>query len=95
MSLLSENINKILIILVPITLMMVLWFYKNYQLLKVEETKKLQLLCLELASEKNIFIALQNSSEEINTIENKTQHKLLKIKVDLLNIDFTLKEIFS
>ncbi|WP_339662960.1 hypothetical protein [uncultured Polaribacter sp.] len=93
MFLASEHINEILIILVPVTLMLILWFFKNYQELKAKETKKLHLLNLEFASEKKLFIALQNSSKELKTLELKTHYKLLKIKVDLLNIDFSLKEI--
>ncbi|MDP5107163.1 MAG: hypothetical protein NWQ31_13450 [Polaribacter sp.] len=93
MFLASEHVNEILIILVPVTLMLILWFFKNYQELKTKETKKLHLLNLEFASEKKLFIALQNSSKELKTLELKTHYKLLKIKVDLLNIDFSLKEI--
>lgn len=95
MDLVSENIKKILIILVPITLILVYWFYHVYQNLKMKETKKLQLLNLEFTSEKELFKGLQHSSKKLKKLESKTQYTLLKIKVDILNIDFSLKEILK
>ena len=95
MYLASENIKEILIILVPISLILVYWYYHVYQNFKKKETKKLQLLNLEFASEKELFKALQNSSKKLKKLESKTQYKLLKIKVDILNIDFSLKEILK
>lgn len=93
MDLLSVEINTILTILVPITLMLIFGIAKKNQKIIRLENHKLDVIYAELTSEKKLFIALQHSSEEIKKIENKTHYQLQKIKVDLLNIDFTLKEI--
>lgn len=94
MNLFIENMYLIPFILVPLILSILYWFSKTYQEFKIEESKKIHLIYLELTSEKNIEHQLKETSLEIEKLENSIKNKLLIIKVAVFNIDFTLKEIF-
>ncbi len=50
---------------------------------------------MELDSEKKKANQLKNISEKIKKTNNSTHLKLLKIRVDIFNIDFTLSEVFK
>ncbi len=73
---------------------MVLGFYISYQKLKKSENQNLNLLYLELASEKKMANQLKSVPNKIQKLDYYTQNKLRKIKIDILNINFTLSEIF-
>lgn len=47
----------------------------------------------ELEIEQKLSNSYKNNDTIIQSFKNKTQSKFLKIKVDLINIDFTYKEI--
>lgn len=72
---------------------MILGFYISYQKLKKSDYRNLNLLNLELASEKKMANQLNNTPKKVKKLEISTQQKLKKIKVDVLNINFSLKEI--
>ncbi|MEE9407314.1 MAG: hypothetical protein V3V28_04470 [Polaribacter sp.] len=62
--------------------------------MKEIENEKLSIIYNELESEKEISLQLKTIPQEIKLIERSTQQKLQKIKVDVLNIDFSFREIF-
>ncbi|MGK0414278.1 MAG: hypothetical protein ACJA1B_002501 [Polaribacter sp.] len=80
--------------MVPSVLLILFWFSKKYQYLKYQETKRLELLYVELASEKKIAIRLKNTPKKVQELDRSIQKKLLKIRVNIFNIDFTLSEFF-
>ena len=90
-----DQIIKSLYIVFPLISIIGIWFYVSFQKLKQTDTKNLNLLCLELASEKKTANLLKNTSKKVELLSNSTHKKLQKIKVDILNIDFTLSEIFK
>tara|TARA_R110002073_G_scaffold108336_3_gene243384 strand:+ start:57068 stop:57367 length:300 start_codon:yes stop_codon:yes gene_type:complete len=63
------------------------------QVLKKEATQKFFHLNEEIKREKEMSKKNQKACLEIVNIENTLQHKLLRMKLEVLNIDFTLKEI--
>lgn len=63
--------------------------------MSVSENKKLAIISKELQREMKNFEQLKIIPQEINLIEKETKNKIQKIKVNVLNIDFSLQEIFS
>ena len=59
------------------------------------EMNKLNYLFLDFEKEILIYKKLNNTDFEINEIGKQTQLKLNKINVSLLNIHFSLTEIFK
>lgn len=90
-----SNLILILFIISPIIFFLLLGLYFSYQKLKNAEIENFNLLELELDSEKKKAHQLKNVSEKIKIINNSTHLKLLKIRVDIFNIDFTLSEVFK
>lgn len=92
--LLIENPNLILVSLALILVVLVLWFSFTYHQIKSTEEKKINFLYAELSSEKEIYNQLKNADVEVKRIEKNIKIKLIKIKVNVFNINFTLSEIF-
>lgn len=90
-----SNLILIPFIISPIIFFLLLGFYLSYQKLKNSEIENFNLLKLELDSEKKKAHQLKNVPERIKIINNSTHLKLLKIRVDIFNIDFTLSEVFK
>lgn len=67
----------------------------NFKQLKNNEINKINLLLLELNLEKNLSKKLNKNSEKLKKMENNTQLKLNKIKVSILNFEFSFSEIFK
>ena len=82
-------------IIPPIIIVLLLGFYLSYQKLKESEREHFKHLYLELDSEKKKAHQLKNITERIKIINNSTQRKILQIKVDIFNIDFSLNEVFK
>lgn len=82
-------------ILLTITCCLVFFLVVNYQKTKPLEISKLNYLFLELKKEKIVSDKLKTTSLEINKIESKTQLKLNRLNVSVLNISFSLKEAFK
>ena len=72
---------------------MILGFYVSYQKLKKSDYRNLNLLSLELASEKKLANQLNKTPKKVKNLEISINQKIIKIKVELFNINFTLKEI--
>ena len=81
--------------LVPLIFILGGYFYVSFQKLKKIETEKLQLLYTEILFEKDIAYQFKNKSKKTNSLNNSIEQKLLKIKLALFNIDFSLNEIFN
>ena len=81
------------IIIILIGLILVLYF--NFLKIKTTENNKLSYLFLKLEAEREASIQLRKIPQEIKCIEQKTQQKLQNIKVEVLNVDFSLLEIFN
>ena len=72
---------------------MILGLYVSYQKLKKSDYRNLNLLSLELASEKKLANQLNKTPKKVKNLEISINQKIIKIKVELFNINFTLKEI--
>ena len=88
---LPENTNSYLLFFLPFIL--ILYFIMNYRPLKMAELNKLNFLYSEIEKEKQIALKLKSAPNEIEFIKKKTHKKLQIIKVDILNINYTLSEI--
>lgn len=71
------------------------YFYTTHQTLKKAKNDQLQLLYSEIKSEKHNKLQLNNVQKEVEEFQKKTQTKIKTIKINILNISFTLDEIFS
>ncbi len=72
-----------------------IYFYTTHQTLKKVKNDQLQLLYSEIKSEKHNKLQLNNVQKEVEEFQKKTQTKIKTIKINILNISFTLDEIFS
>ena len=85
-----------LILLVSLSLIIVsIGLFVNYQKLKLTENSRLQYLVNEINTEKKISKNLEKKKTEVKQIRNKIDYQFLKIKTLVLNLDFSLNEIFS
>lgn len=73
----------------------IIYFTYSFKVLKVVENKKLNLIYSKIEAEKKIAKEFKNSDNDVVVFNNKTQIKLQKIKVGILNIDFTLRELYT
>ncbi|QTD36705.1 hypothetical protein JL193_11210 [Polaribacter batillariae] len=94
MKLISEHITSLICIL-GITIFIIVYLIYQYKQLKIKEINKLNYLFLDFKEEKIISNQLRKLPTELKTLEQNTQQKLQKIKVDVLNINFSLVEIFK
>ena len=67
-------------------------FYAQSKIKRIRK-KELALVYNELETEKALYRKYKNNDTITQSLEDKTQSKLLKIRIDLLNIDFTYQEI--
>ena len=85
-----------LILLVSLSLIVVsIGLFISYQKLKLTENSRLQYLLNEINTEKKISKNLEKKKTEVKQIRNKIDYQFLKIKTLVLNLDFSLNEIFS
>ncbi|WP_435414496.1 hypothetical protein [Polaribacter aestuariivivens] len=92
---LNSEYTIYLFCLVIIAVCISIYLINNYKQLKTNEINKLNYLFLDLKKEKLTSNQLQKLPTELKTLEQNTQQKLQKIKVDVLNINFSLSEIFA
>lgn len=86
--------SYLLLLFLVLLIALVIYFKIRFQQLKVLETRRLNLICVEIEAEKKKRKKLLTSPQEILFIKKETQQRLQKIKVDILNINFTLSEVF-
>ena len=92
---LLDNITFVPIVILSTILLLVLWLYISYQKLKKKQITDLQFLYLELEAEKVLSKKLQKNPYIIEKKDKALHKKLLKIRTDILNLDFTFTEIFT
>ncbi len=92
---LSENLHIIFWFLLLLKVVLIIYFVINHQKLKAVETNRLNLLYAEYKAEKNKAIKLKKTPKQIQLLKKNTHQKILKIKIDVVNIRFTLNEIFN
>lgn len=85
---------KIYFIILILIIASILWCLLSFHKLKQKEAIKLQLINQELDCEKGMQKKLIQSKMEFSRITANIHEKLLKIKIDIFNLDFTLTEIF-
>ena len=90
---LSEN-THILLLFLLLLIALIVYFKMNFQQIKAAEIDRLNLIVTEIEAEKKTSEQLKNLPQEIVSLKKGTQQKLQKIKIDILDIDFTLSEIF-
>lgn len=92
---LSENINTISLFLLFLVAVISIYLIINYKRIKIEESDRLKVIYAEIETEKNISKKLDHIPLQINSLQKRTQQKIQTIKVGVLDIDFTLSEIFQ
>lgn len=86
---------KTLILTTILLLFIILFLMQKYQKLKLVEKTKLNYLFLELNKEKKVSEKLKKNNIKIKKMKIKTQQKLNQLKIESLNISFSLSEIFN
>jgi len=90
----SENISIFLLIFLTL-ISLITYFLLSFKRLKMQESKRLQTVFSEIEVEKKTRLSLQNTSIQIDKLEQQTKTSFLKIRVEIFNIDFSYREIFS
>lgn len=93
MNLISEN-NSVFLTILIISILLILYFSYSFKKLKTTEKNRLKTVILELKAEKLISNRLKKVPEEISKIEKNIKEEFQKINVKVLNINFSLSEIF-
>lgn len=94
MNLSKNNIYFIIVFIILITLLLIYLFFK-YKKNRILEMSKLNYLFLDFKKEKIISKKLNNSGLKVKKIQRETQIKLNKLNVSIVNINFSLIEIFK
>lgn len=94
MILLSENIYLFTVILLFLISIICIYFFVNYKRLKTEESNRLRFILSEVEEEKKVAQQLHHVPQHVKAMQQKTQLKINSINVQLLDIKFTLDEIF-
>ncbi|MGY8909306.1 MAG: hypothetical protein ACKVIG_05495 [Flavobacteriales bacterium] len=89
------QILKISYYLIPVLVLFGMCFYISFQKLKKNENERIQHLYTEILLEEQMAHQFKIVSERTNILNNSIEQKLLKIKVSIFNIDFSLSEIFN
>ncbi|MEO9570063.1 MAG: hypothetical protein ABJH82_13185 [Polaribacter sp.] len=92
---LPENTKILLLSILLFITVILIYFTIDYKRMKVLELNKLDNLFSEIEYEKLIAKQLEKVPKEIYFIKKGMQQKLQKIKVDILNINFTLNELLT
>lgn len=85
---------KIHLVIFILIITSILWGCVSYSKLKQKEILRLQRVYQEINFEKGIKEKLKYVKIETSRTESKIQEKLVKIKIDIFNLNFTLNEIF-
>ena len=88
------NIDVLIVILLFLVLIISIYFFVTYKYLKIEESDRLKFIYSEIETEKKISKQLKHLPEEIKALQKGTHQKVQMIKIGVLDIDFTLSEIF-
>ena len=83
-----------LFILTPILFVIGFWCYYDFKSFKEKENSELNTLYCDLEAEKQLKERLKKTPDEIYNIEKNIHQKILKIKIDIFNLNFSIKEVF-
>lgn len=83
-----------LYIIASVLIIISYWCYVSYTKLKKKEIGRLTKLKVLLDKENSLKEKLRTTNKEVNTIEKRTQLKLQRIKIEIVDIDFSLSEVF-
>ena len=83
-----------LFILTPILFALGFWCYYDFKKNKLKESEKINALFLDLELEKKRKIYLDTKSGIVLNTSKEINKKLLKIKIDIFNLNFSIKEVF-
>lgn len=89
------NSLHFILLISTFTILLIVILYLDYKKTKILETNRLNYLLLAFNKEKLISNQLQKMPEELKSIEQNTLQKFQEIKVGILNINFSLSEIFN
>ena len=92
MLLLTENFYLLLFLLF-LVLSLIVYFSINYKHYKIAEINRILLINNEIENEKRTSNKLKKIPLKVQNLSKNTQQKLQAIKVDVLDIEFTLEEI--
>ena len=95
MTFLSNNLIAVFILLIFSATSLTLCFYINYKKLRRSENKKLEQVFDDFETENHQRKKLQNVSEHIDLLEKRTKKTFSRINIEILNIDFSYKEILN
>ncbi|MFY0602893.1 MAG: hypothetical protein JXQ93_03015 [Flavobacteriaceae bacterium] len=74
---------------------LVLLFYNSFEKLKKRESLKINAIYAELELERGISNKLKIVPSELEKMKKETHKKFMGIRVDIINIDFTIGEILK
>lgn len=83
-----------LCIITSVLIIISYWCYYAHKNFKIKEASKLSAIYSELEQEHNLRKKLSITDEQMIKIKKETQQNLQKIKVDIVNLDFSFSEIF-
>lgn len=86
--------KEITYFLCPLLFVLVAYFYYNFLKLKKYSSTQIEVLSEEISVENKVANQLKNNSKKIAQLNLDTHLKCFKIKVHIINISFTLKELF-
>lgn len=90
-----SNFPNLILLPIFITLiLLVVYFIYTYKRVHYFGNNRLNIIYTELKKEKEIASKLTIISDKVSLIETTTNRKINKVKVGILNLDFTLHEIF-
>lgn len=78
-----------------VSFFLITFLYFNYKKTKSLEMNRLNYLFLDLEKEKLVANKLNSVDLEISQIEKQTQLKINKVNTGVLNMHFSLTEIFN
>ena len=93
MNFIIDNLYTFFLPLLILILAITTYQFRIHSKDKKSNQKKLAMVYNEIEIEKTLSISYKENDTIIQSLEKKTQSKFLKIKVDLINIDFTHQEI--
>ena len=95
MSFVLNNLFTIYIPLLIFALILIFFLRKKHIKFNNLSHQKLAVVYNEIKKEKLISQEFNTVNFTIKSLDNNTQSKLLKIKVDVLTIDFAIREIIT
>ena len=87
------NLNSLNLILLTITIIVLIYCVCNYFNFKRKMILQNKTIKILISKEKLTFKKLENVENKVKKMENATKIAFLKIRVSVLNLNFSLKQI--